>query len=95
MGIRQHQRLGAEFCDLEPDPRELVALGFARKLRAVDGHRAERRRRTLGPHGIDGVGLDRDQFGAGLGAGRRQPLGCRRSVQPWIKSEAVAGHKMA
>ena len=40
------------------------------------------------------VAVDRDQFGAGLGAGAGQPLGCRRSVQPGVKTEAVAGHQM-
>ena len=40
------------------------------------------------------VGLDRDQLGAGLGAGRGQALSCRRSVQPRVKTEAVAGLKV-
>ena len=34
--IRQHQRLDAESCDLQPDPLELVGLRFAGKLRAVN-----------------------------------------------------------
>ena len=55
---------------------------------------AERRRRALGPHRVDRIALDRDQFGAGLGAGGGQPLGCRRSVQPGVKTEAVAGCEM-
>ena len=54
------------------------------------GDRPERRRRAVVPDRIDRVALDRDQFRAGLGAGRGQPLGCRRSVQPGVKSEAVA-----
>ncbi len=60
----------------------------------MNGDGRQRRRRAFGPHGIDGIGVDRDQFRAGLGTGRGQPLGCRRSVQPWIKSEAVAGNEM-
>ncbi len=94
MRIRQHQRIDAESGDLEPDPPELVGLGFAGKLRAVNGDRAERRRRALGPYRIQRIAVDRDQFRARLGAGRGQPLGCRRSVQPWIESEAVAGREM-
>ena len=92
--IRQHQRIDAEPRDLEPDPLELFGFRLAGKLRAVNGDRAERRRRALGPHGIERVAVDRDQLRAGLGAGRGQPLGCRRSVQPRIKSEAVAGGEM-
>ena len=94
MRIRQHQRIGAELCDLAADAPELVGLRFAGELRAVNRDRAERRGGALGPHRIERIAVDRDQFGAGLGAGRRQPLGCRRSVQPWIKSEAVAGHEV-
>ena len=94
MRIRQHQRIGAELCDLAADAPELVGLGLAGELRAVNGDRAERRGGALGPHRIQRIALDRDQFGAGLGAGRRQPFGCRRSVQPWIKSEAVAGDEV-
>ena len=94
VGIRQHQRVDAEFCDLGADAAELLAFRLARKWRAVHRDRRQRRRRALGPDGINGVAVDRDQFRAGLGTGRGQPLGCRRSVQPRIKSEAVAGQKM-
>ena len=94
MGIRQHQRVDAEPFDLAADALELVALGFAGKLRAVNGDRAERRLWAFGPYGIDGVGVDRDEFRLGLGAGGGQPFGCRRGVQPWIESEAISGRKM-
>ena len=94
MRIRQHQRIDAEFCDLEPDALELLGLDLAGELRAVNGDRAERRGGALVPDRIDRVGIDRDQLGAGLGAGGGQPLGCRRSVQPGVKSEAVAGHEV-
>ncbi len=94
MRIRQHQRVDAEPGDLKPDTPELVGLGFAGKLSAVNGDRAERRRGAFRPHRIKRVAVDRDQFRAGFGAGRGQPLGCRRSVQPWIESEAVAGDEM-
>ena len=92
--IRQHQRIDAELADLQPDPLELLGLDLAGKLRAVNGDRAERRGRALGPHRIQRVAVDRDQLRAGLGAGRGQPLGCRRSVQPRVKTEAVAGREM-
>ena len=94
MRIRQHQRLDAEARDLEPDPPQLFGFRLAGKLRAVDRDRSERRGRALGPHRIQRVAVDRDQFRAGPGAGPGQPLGCRRSMQPRIKSEAVAGHQM-
>ena len=92
--IRQHQRVDAKPHDFEANALELVGFRFARKLAAVNGDRAQRRRRALGPHGIERVAVDRDQFRARLGAGRRQPLRCRRSVQPRVKSEAVAGCEM-
>ena len=41
-----------------------------------------------------GLVVDRDQLGAGLGARRAEPFGCRRSVQPRVKTEAVAGDKV-
>jgi hypothetical protein len=94
VGIRQHQRIGAEFCDLAADAPEFFRLGFAGELHAVNRDRAERRRGTFGPHRIEGIALDRDQFSARLGTSRGEPLGCRRSVQPRVKSEAVAGHKV-
>ena len=94
VAVRQHQRVDAEPCDLQPDPLQLFGLDFAGKLRAVNGDRTERRRRAFGPYRIERVAVDRDQFRAGLGAGGGQPFGCRRSVQPRIKSEAVAGRKM-
>jgi len=84
--IRQHQRVDAEFRDFEPDALQLVRLRLARKLQAVYGDGRKRRGGALGPHRIQGIAVDRDQFRAGLGADRGQPFGCRRSVQPWIKS---------
>jgi hypothetical protein len=94
MGIRQYQRVDAEPFDLAADALELFALDFAGKLRAVNGDRTERRLWAFGPYGIDGVGVDRDEFRLGPGAGGGQPFGCRRGVQPWIKSEAIPGLKM-
>ena len=69
--IRQHQRVDAKFADLLADIFELFRLGFAGELRAVHGDRRQRRGGALGPDRIDRVGLDRDQFRAGLGAGGR------------------------
>ena len=73
---------------------ELFGLRFAGKSRRVHRNRRKRRRRAFGPHRIQRVALDRDQLRAGLGAGGREPFGCRGSVQPWIESEAVAGAEM-
>jgi hypothetical protein len=94
MRIRQHQRIDAELVDLEPDPLELFGFDLAGELRAVNSDRAKRRGRAFGPDRIDRVAVDRDQFRAGLGAGCRQPLGCRRSVQPGVKTEAVSSDQM-
>ena len=94
VAVRQHQRIDAELADFQPDPLQLLGFDLAGKLRAVNGDGAERRSRALGPDRIQRVALDRDQFRAGLGAGGGQPLGCRRSVQPRVKTEAVAGRKM-
>jgi hypothetical protein len=77
MRIRQQQRVDAEPRDLAANAIELVRLALAGELQAVNRDRAERRRRTFGPYRIDRVRIDRDQFRAGLGAGRRQPVGCR------------------
>ena len=60
----------------------------------MNGNRAERRGRALGPHRIQRVAVDRDQLRARLGAGGGQTLGCRGSVQPRVKTEAVAGREM-
>jgi hypothetical protein len=43
------------------------------------------------PRRIERIAVNCHQFGTSLGAGGRQPFGCRRSVQPWIKSEAIFG----
>ena len=94
MRIRQHQRIDAEPGDLDAYTPELVGLGFAGEFHAMNGDRAERRRRAFGPHRIERVAVDRDQFRAGLGAGSSQPLGRRRSMQPRIESEPVAGDEM-
>ena len=92
--IRQHQRIDAELCNFQPDTLQFLGFDLAGKLRTVNSDRAERRGGALGPYGIKRVGVDRDQFGTGLGTGRRQPLGCRRSMQPGVKTEAVVGGEM-
>ena len=86
VAVGEHQRIDAELVDLEPDPLQLLGFDFAGKLRAMNADRAERRQRALGPDRIEGVAVDRDQPGTGLGARRRQPFSCRRSMQPGIKS---------
>ncbi|MGY4421223.1 hypothetical protein ACVWY2_003672 [Bradyrhizobium sp. JR6.1] len=86
VAVGEHQRIDPELVDLEPDALQLLGLDLAGKLRAVDRDRAERRRRPFVPDRIDRVAVDGDQLGAGLGACRRQPFGCRRSVQPGVKS---------
>ncbi len=89
--VGHHQRVGAQFDDLVANARELRRFSFAGIFQLVHRDLAERRGRALLPDGIDGVALDRDQLRAGLGAGGLQPLHCRRSVQPRVESEAVAG----
>jgi hypothetical protein len=90
MGIRQHQRVAAELVHLAFDARQLVGLRFPRELQAVQRDLRERRGRALGPDRIDRILLDRDQFGAGLGAGGRQALGRSGRMQPGIVAEPVA-----
>jgi hypothetical protein len=94
VAVRQHQRLDPELVHFEPDPLEFLGLDLAGKLHAMNGNRAERRGRALGPHLVQRVAVDRDQLRAHLGAGGGQALGCRRSVQPGVKTEAVAGHEV-
>jgi hypothetical protein len=65
---------------------ELFGLDLAGKLRAVNGDRASGGGGRSVQTEIERVAVDRDQFRGGLGAGRGQPLGCRGSVQPRIKS---------
>ena len=95
VAVRQHQRVDAELDDLEPDPLQLLGFDLAGKLRAVDRDRAERRFRALGPDRIQRIALHGHQLRAGLGAGGGEALSCRRSVQPRVKTEAVAGRKVA
>src|SRR5213592_4000887 len=54
----------------------------------------ERPAPPLGPYLVQRVAVDGDQLRAGLGAGGGQALGCRGSVQPRVKTEAVAGRKL-
>ncbi|MGY4415716.1 hypothetical protein ACVWW4_007452 [Bradyrhizobium sp. LB7.1] len=89
MAVGQHQRLGAELADLAPDPRQLLGFSDAGMLHPVHRDRRNRRLRPVLPDRIDRIAVDGDQLGAGLGAGGGQTLGCRKSVQPRIKSEAV------
>lgn len=86
MAVGQHQRIDPKLVDLGPDLRDLRGLGDPRILQAVDSDRGERRLRPVLPDRIDRIAVDGDQLGAGLGAGRGEALGCRRSVQPRIKS---------
>jgi len=85
MAVGQHQRVGPELLDLGLDLHNLLGLGDAGILQAVDRDRRDRRLRPVRPDGVDRIAVDRDQFGAGLGAGGGETLGCRKSVQPRIK----------
>ena len=92
--IRHHQRIDLEPGDLGADPDQLVGLRLAGEFQRMHADGTQRRRRAFAPHRIERVVVYGDQFGAGFGAGRGQPFGCRRSVQPRIKTEAVAGLQM-
>ena len=59
MRIGDHQRVGAQVRDLGADAVELGARVFAGKAEIVQRHRAERRRRPVGPDRIDRIGLGR------------------------------------
>ncbi len=91
VAVRQHQRIGAEPGDLAPDLRQLLRFGDAGMFNPVYGDGGERRLRPVRPDRVDGIAVDGDQLGAGLGARSGQALGCRKSVQPRIKSKAVTG----
>ena len=67
--IGDDQRVGLELGDLGPDGRELGLGGLAGKTHVVQRHRAERRGRAVLPQLVDRIGVDRDQRGAGIGAG--------------------------
>ena len=49
-----------------------------------------RRRRTVAPQGVDRIAIDRDEFGAGAGAGLAQLLDAVACVQPRIVAEPRA-----
>ncbi len=68
-----------------------AALRFAGEFQVMHRDLSERRGRALLPHRVDRIALDRHQLGARLGAGGLQPFHCRRSVQPGIEAQAVAG----
>ncbi len=65
----------------------LVGAGTAGEAHFVRHHGRLRRRRLIGPHRIDRIGIDGDQFRAGLLAGLTQPLDPANAMQPGIVAE--------
>ena len=63
---------------------------FAGEAQIVQHHRAERRRRPVGPDRVDRIGLDRNERRAGIGAGARQPFRALGGVQPGVVAELGA-----
>ena len=91
-GVRvgHDERVGLELFELGADALELVRGRLAGELLAVQRDGAERWRRPVGPHGIDRVGLGRDQDRARRRAGLGEPLGTLDGVQPRIVAELLA-----
>ena len=93
--IGDQQRVDAESGQRGRDPGKLVGGRLARDARFMRADRTERGGRALAPDRVDGVGIDRHQCRAGARAGLGELVGCRRCVQPRVKSEAVVGAEMA
>ncbi len=85
--IGDHQRVGAEAADLGADLVELGIRRFAGEAQIVQHHRAERRRRPVGPDRVDGVRLGRNERRAGVGAGAGEALRALGGVQPGVVAE--------
>ena len=90
MRIGHHQCVGAQRSDLLADAAELGCRRLAGKTQMMQHDRAERRLRAAGPDRIDRIGVGRDQFAAGIGAGAHQPLRAFRRVQPRVVAEVRA-----
>jgi hypothetical protein len=88
--IGDHQRIGALPRDLGHDLRQLVLGRLAGIAQVMQRHRTERRGGAVLPDRIDRIAFDRDQLGAGLGAGFREPLDALGGVQPGIEAEPEA-----
>ena len=69
LGIGNEQRIRAQFLQLCADTFELVGRWFAGKFDLPQGHCANGWFRPVTPDRVDGVVVDRHQFGACCGAG--------------------------
>jgi hypothetical protein len=83
-------KVGFELGDLGADAGELVCRGFTGEFQFPHRNRTKRRSRAVGPYGIERVGLDRHQYGAGCRRCLGKPVGMVRGVQPWVIAKARA-----
>ncbi len=91
MRIGDDERVGAQLARLRVRMRaSLASAASPAKRRSCSVTAPERRRRAIAPDRVDQVGLDRDQRGAGSGAGLAQSLRVFDRVQPGIVADAVA-----
>ena len=90
MRVGDDERVGLELGELGADALELVRGRLAGELLAVQRDGAERRRRPVGPHRVDRIGLGRDQDRARRRAGLGEPLGALDGVQPRVVAELLA-----
>jgi len=88
MRIRDHERVGLEPGELGADAVELLGRRLAGKFLLVRHDRTERRRRAVGPDGVDRVGLGRHEAGADGRAGLGKSLRALDGVQPRGRSRA-------
>ena len=90
MRIRDEKRIGAEFLEVCTNTFEFVGYGLAGELELAHSDGAGGRGRSIAPERVDGIAVDRDQFGAGGGTGLSQFFGLLAGVQPRIVTKLGA-----
>ncbi len=91
--IGHDQRIGAELFQLGAQPRELVRGRLAGIAQIVQHDGAERRRRPVGPAGVDRIVGDGNEACARGFASFAEPLGAVDRMQPGRIAELGAGAK--
>ena len=90
IGRGDQRHVGALGLDDAGDARALGFAALAGELVGMRQHRRQRRRRPVGPHRVDGIGIDRHEFAAGALAGARKALVAVDCLQPGIEAELAA-----
>ena len=68
LGIGDQERISAKFFQFRADPFKLVGCGFAGKFELAQGNGARWRCWPTAPQCVDGIAVNRHQFGACRGA---------------------------